>query len=133
MKLFYRFSKGMVLKIDQIYGTRIEESVAPIYRYILGIWSQIRRILDPLRIRLRYKLRIGTQKDVRLHLGCGFRHFDGYVNVDLWITEATDVICDISSLPWPDNSVSIIESYHVIEHILHEKAKLTCPRCLYHL
>jgi len=45
--------------------------------------------------------------------------------VDLWITDATDVICDINNLPWPDNSASIIESYHAIEHISHRKAQST--------
>ncbi|MFQ5787212.1 MAG: methyltransferase domain-containing protein, partial [Thermodesulfobacteriota bacterium] len=79
----------------------------------------------PKGISLRYKLGIGMQKDVRLHLGCGSKHFDGYVNVDIWITDATDIICDIAHLPWPDNSVYIIESYHVIEHISHTRIMQT--------
>lgn len=125
MKLFYRFAKAIALKIDQILGTRIKESGGRLYRYLLVIWSPIRRILDPLGIRLSYKLGIRMQKNLRLHLGCGSKHFDGCVNVDLWITDATDIICDINHLPWPDNSVYIIESYHVIEHISHTKIKQT--------
>ena len=70
-----------------------------------------------------YKLGNSNEKTVCLHLGCGNKRFDGYVNVDLWITEATDIICDIKKLPWPDNTASIIESYHVIEHISHRKIK----------
>jgi SAM-dependent methyltransferase len=85
----------------------------------------VRRILDPLLIRFRYKTGITTDKGLRLHLGCGGKHFDGYLNVDLWITDATDVISDITSLPWPDNAASIIESYHVIEHISHKKIRNT--------
>jgi predicted SAM-dependent methyltransferase len=85
----------------------------------------VRRILDPISINLRYKVRQTAGEDLRLHLGCGGKHFDGYVNVDLWITDATDVISDITSLPWPDNAANIIESYHVIEHIPHKKVKDT--------
>jgi len=85
----------------------------------------VRRILDPMTIRLRYKVGQTADKDLRLHLGCGGKHFDGYVNVDLWITDATDVICDITRLPWPDRSAAAIESYHVIEHISHKKIKKT--------
>ena len=85
----------------------------------------MRRILDPISIRLRYKVRKTAGEDLRLHLGCGGKHFDGYVNVDLWITDATIVISDITSLPWPDNAANIIESYHVIEHISHKKVKDT--------
>jgi SAM-dependent methyltransferase len=81
----------------------------------------VRRILDPLIIRFRYKLRQTTGEDLRLHLGCGGKHLDGFINVDLWITDATDVVSDITSLPWPDNTASTIESYHVVEHISHKK------------
>jgi SAM-dependent methyltransferase len=54
---------------------------------------------------------------VRLHLGCGNMHLPGYVNIDCKKTPATDKICDIRELPYEDNSVDTIESYHVFEHI----------------
>ncbi len=125
MKLFYRFSKETALKIDLILGTGIKEWGGKLYRYLLARWSLVRRVLDPIGIRLRYMLGIGIRKDLRLHLGCGSKHFDDYINVGLWITDATDIICDITRLPWPDNTISVIENYHVFEHISHTKARQT--------
>jgi predicted SAM-dependent methyltransferase len=55
--------------------------------------------------------------NVKLHLGCGKNHFDGYINIDLRQTSATDLECDISKLPFDDASVQLIETYHVIEHL----------------
>jgi len=120
-----KLSRDLALKFDQTLGTNIKESGGKVYRYFLRRWSLVRRIVDPLLIRFRYKAGITNDKDLRLHLGCGQKHFDGYLNVDLWITDATDVISDITSLPWPDASARIIESYHVIEHISHKKIKDT--------
>ncbi|MBW1613075.1 MAG: methyltransferase domain-containing protein [Deltaproteobacteria bacterium] len=123
MKKFYQITKGIAIKFDNFFGTRVKESGGRIYRYVLRILSPVRRILDPAFICFYYKTGIKTPENLCLHLGCGWKHFDGYLNVDLWITDATDVICDITKLPWPDNSATIIESYHVIEHISHKKIK----------
>jgi SAM-dependent methyltransferase len=125
MKVFYHFSKDIAIRIDKLLGTSIKESGGRVYRYLLRQWSPVRRVLDPVCIRLRYKIWKTTPHDLRLHLGCGWKHFQGYVNVDIWITDATDVICDITKLPWPDNSVSVIENYHVIEHISYNKIRDT--------
>lgn len=53
----------------------------------------------------------------KLHLGCGDRHFDGYLNLDIRKTHATDMVCDIRSLPFSTGSFELIENYHVIEHL----------------
>ena len=125
MKKFYQVTKGIAIKFDRIFGTRSKEGGGRIYRYVLRILSPVRRILDPAYICFCYKTGIKNPENLCLHLGCGWKHFDGYVNIDLWITDATDIICDITDLPWPDNSADIIESYHVIEHISHTKIKKT--------
>lgn len=54
---------------------------------------------------------------VRLHLGCGNQRLPGYINIDCRKSECTDVVCDIRALPYADNSVDTIESYHVFEHM----------------
>ena len=117
--------RELALKTDSFLGTDIKKRGGFIYRYLLRKWSIIRRIIDPLFIRVKYVLGGENTKTLRLHLGCGSKHFEGYINVDMWITEGTDVICDITRLPWPDNSADVIETYHVIEHISHRKIKDT--------
>lgn len=108
-------------KADEIMGTNFKKKGGSVYRLLLKVWSLIRRIIDPAVIKLTYH----QDTPIRLHLGCGSKRFQNYINVDLWITEATDVICNITKLPWPDYSVELIESYHVIEHISHRKIKNT--------
>jgi predicted SAM-dependent methyltransferase len=44
-------------------------------------------------------------------------HFPGYINIDFRKTGACDYVCDVTALPFPDASVEIIETYHLIEHL----------------
>ncbi len=53
----------------------------------------------------------------RLHLGCGQKRLEGFVNIDHNLSAATDFVCDITKLPCGPSSVERIETYHVIEHI----------------
>jgi len=59
---------------------------------------------------------------LRLHLGCGQQHFDGYINIDYpsenhdMIDTKTDVYCDIRTMNLPENSVDEIRLHHVFEH-----------------
>ena len=125
MRIFYQLARNIASNLDKTLGTNTKERGGRIYRYSLKKWSSCRRIIDPLRISLSYKLKFSNRRNLRLHLGCGTKHFDGYINVDLWITAATDVICYVTRFPWPDNSAEIIECYHVIEHISHRKIQQT--------
>lgn len=50
---------------------------------------------------------------MKLHLGCGKRRLDGYMNIDL---ADSDMNCDIRHLPFDDNSVDEIIAIHVFEH-----------------
>lgn len=54
---------------------------------------------------------------VSLHLGCGYQRQPGAIDIDFVHTTATDYVLDASNLPFPENSVSQIESYHMVEHI----------------
>jgi len=63
-----------------------------------------------------------NHKSLKLHLGCGNIRLNSYVNVDHRLTKATDMICDVRKLPWPENSVDEIVSFHVIEHITLKQA-----------
>jgi predicted SAM-dependent methyltransferase len=67
---------------------------------------------------------INSGQQVRLHLGCGNRLFEGYLNVDgdYMSHDPNVTIHDIASeYPITDNSVDEILSVHVIEHISREQ------------
>lgn len=67
-----------------------------------------------------------TAGPVRLHIGCGSRIFDEYINVDGEYLAGTPgvIIHDITKpFPLPDNSVDEILSVHVIEHIMRDQVQ----------
>jgi predicted SAM-dependent methyltransferase len=60
---------------------------------------------------------------LRLHLGCGAVHLEGYVNIDYPLDQhsvlthaVADVFADISELAFPWSSVDEIRLHHVFEH-----------------
>ncbi|MBL8556465.1 MAG: hypothetical protein JNL41_19480 [Phenylobacterium sp.] len=56
---------------------------------------------------------------MKLNLGCGHNHKDGFVNVDSAAASAPDVVWDLEQTPWPwpDNSAEEVEFIHSLEHI----------------
>ena len=55
--------------------------------------------------------------DLRLNLGCGAKHLDGYINVDKYGDPDFRFDLETFSYPWDDNSVATIELHHVLEHL----------------
>ena len=54
---------------------------------------------------------------VRLHLGCGDIRLEGFINIDVRHTSATDKVMDVSNLAeFDDSSVDLIYASHCLEH-----------------
>ena len=56
-------------------------------------------------------------KQNRLNIGAGLTYIPGYINID--ISEKADLTLDlgVDKLPFEDNSVDLVFSYHTLEHI----------------
>jgi predicted SAM-dependent methyltransferase len=69
------------------------------------------------------KARMAELRDIRLHLGCGRRVMEGWVNVDCFAAEGIAFEGDLREpLPFADSSVTMLYSEHVIEHLLPPEA-----------
>lgn len=99
---------------------RLKEALKPIYYSTVFGW--IYGLFEPLIAKLAVKLKlkgksVSTKENfLKLHLGCGNKYFPGYININRRKTEATDYICDITDISLPNNSVELIETYHMIEN-----------------
>ena len=59
----------------------------------------------------------------RIHLGCGPVRIEGMINIDGYIGRDVDLWTDLRNrLPFPDRSVSVAYSSHVIEHFYPDEA-----------
>lgn len=61
---------------------------------------------------------------IKLHVGCGRIIKEGYINIDAKESKGIklDLCCDSEKLPYENNTVDLIESYHMIEHLDRHKA-----------
>jgi len=61
----------------------------------------------------------------RLNLGCGSDIRKGWVNIDSHDGEGVDIACDVSALPYADNSIGKIYASDVLEHIMYAQVPKT--------
>lgn len=71
---------------------------------------------------------MSNDKPLKLHLGCGEKYLEGYVNIDFPDTEQNviktkaDVFSSMHDLSYPENSVDEIRSHHLFEHFSRAEA-----------
>ncbi len=72
--------------------------------------------------RQQYADLVKGKQDTKLHLGCGDRKFDGYINIDIVPTEGSDMLMDVTDLSViPSDSVSEIYMKSVFEHLYNDQ------------
>jgi SAM-dependent methyltransferase len=54
---------------------------------------------------------------MKLHLGCGNKIIDGFINIDFRENDGVDIVADLVNLTnFGDNSIELIYCSHVLEH-----------------
>ena len=60
---------------------------------------------------------------MKLHLACGKIRLEGFRNIDIVPTEATDEIADLRALDYPDGSVSEIAIFQTLQFFTYEELR----------
>ena len=55
---------------------------------------------------------------IRLNIGCGYNHKEGYINIDNRSEVNPDLVCDVlKGLPYNNDSVDVVMAHDFLEHI----------------
>lgn len=55
---------------------------------------------------------------IKINLGCGRKHLEGYINIDINPNVCPDIIRDLNKgLPFSDNSIDEVVCLHFLEHV----------------
>ncbi len=111
------FLKKILCTLDDCLKTSLYETGVRTKQICEQSVNSILRRVNYRIIKGKFTLGLQNSHPLKLHLGCGDQYFEGYVNIDFRKTPATDVVCGIKKLPYPDASADAIELYHVIEHL----------------
>jgi predicted SAM-dependent methyltransferase len=78
-----------------------------------------------------YALRPRNGKPLHLHLGCGPKYLDGFVNIDANPRQRLDLWLDVRcGLPYASSSVDSIYSTHMIEHFYPDELQQLLRECV---
>jgi len=75
--------KGILIWVDNQFKTSLYKRASNLLEswYDSNFLNAIRRSINPAIVKWKYKIGIREKYPLKLHLGCGNRHFDGYVNI----------------------------------------------------
>jgi len=72
-----------------------------------------------------------AKSPAHLHLGCGPKYLDGFINIDANPLHRVDVWLDVrNGLPFASNSVGSIYSTHMFEHFFDSELRRLLSECL---
>jgi SAM-dependent methyltransferase len=62
---------------------------------------------------------------MKIHMGCGARYWDGYINIDIQPPEGgkVDIQADLRKIPLDDGVADEIQAIHVFEHFYYWEAE----------
>jgi len=105
--------KPSIMMLTAMYHQRIKDA-----------YFAVNRVLSrPAGMLVRSKYRNPPPEGYRIHLGCGQNYIDGMINADGYLGRNIDLWLDLRNrLPFPDGSVSLVYSSHVIEHLYPDEA-----------
>lgn len=90
----------------------IGQNVKDAYYFVL---SPMSRVLKPL-YSLHYRL--FRKRFTKVQVGCGEKYLPNFINIDGNFRRKADYILDVRcGLPFPDNSIELIYSCHMLEHV----------------
>ena len=78
-----------------------------------------------------FRAYLARSKTPRLHLGCGVRVLEGWLNTDFFADPARDIIFQDLTRPFPcpDRCFDLVYSEHVQEHFEYQAGKLILSEC----
>lgn len=110
--------------IGRLTGLKLDGAPHRVKEKLLEERDAVRRALEPALLRFAWKLKpFAPKAPVRLQLACGSHALPGFINIDWRETPATDLLCDIRRLPFPEGSVTEIQCYHALEHFNRKEAE----------
>jgi predicted SAM-dependent methyltransferase len=87
-------------------------------RALNALWEEL-KLVPRHRAAVRKARRHNHHGEIKLQLGSGSQPKQGWINIDLFAPTA-DLALDVrEDLPFPDNSVTLIYSEHLFEHLLY--------------
>ena len=89
-----------------------------LYKFAISIFSPVFTFYSNIYLNRFIKNHLSNTDQIFLNLGSGNSNIHPSVyNVDFFPYKNVDIVCDISNIPFKDNSIDIISNIAVLEHV----------------